>query len=115
MSERRLENYTETDHTQNTIAQGEYGFLAAAKRGDSAAFDVLCKQAASTVFKYRAANDAEQRGCRGRRTRIVSAGLCSSPELPRRFSVFHKAVPHCHQRFLDETTQEEALAGCVVG
>src|SRR5258707_13639784 len=48
MSERRLENYT--DHTQSTIARGAYGFLAAAKRGDSAAFDVLCKQSASTVF-----------------------------------------------------------------
>jgi RNA polymerase sigma-70 factor (ECF subfamily) len=50
MSERRLENYTETDHTRSTIAREEYGFLAAAKRGDSAAFDVLCKQSASTVF-----------------------------------------------------------------
>ena len=50
MSERRLENYTETNHTQSTIAREEYGFLAAAKRGDSAAFEILCKQSASTVF-----------------------------------------------------------------
>jgi RNA polymerase sigma-70 factor (ECF subfamily) len=50
MSERRLENYTETDHTQSTIAREECGFLAAAKRGDSAAFEILCKQSASTVF-----------------------------------------------------------------
>jgi RNA polymerase sigma-70 factor (ECF subfamily) len=50
MSEQRLENYTETDHTQSTIAREECGFLAAAKRGDSAAFEILCKQSASTVF-----------------------------------------------------------------
>jgi RNA polymerase sigma-70 factor (ECF subfamily) len=50
MSERRLENYTETDHTQSTIAREEYGFLAAAKCGDSAAFEILCKQSASIVF-----------------------------------------------------------------
>ena len=33
-----------------TIAREEYAFLAAAKRGDSAAFEALCKQSANTVF-----------------------------------------------------------------
>jgi RNA polymerase sigma-70 factor, ECF subfamily len=33
-----------------TIARAEYPFLAAAKRGDSAAFEALCKQSANTVF-----------------------------------------------------------------
>jgi len=33
-----------------TSAREEYAFLAAAKRGDSAAFETLCKQSANTVF-----------------------------------------------------------------
>src|SRR5258705_4287770 len=33
-----------------TIAREEYAFLAAAKRGDSAAFETLCRESASTVF-----------------------------------------------------------------
>jgi RNA polymerase sigma-70 factor (ECF subfamily) len=32
------------------IAREQYAFLAAAKRGDSAAFETLCKQSASTIF-----------------------------------------------------------------
>ncbi len=35
---------------RRTAAREEYALLAAAKRGDSAAFEILCKQAASTVF-----------------------------------------------------------------
>src|SRR5271163_1402968 len=35
---------------QRMTAREEYVFLAAAKRGDSAAFETLCKQAATTVF-----------------------------------------------------------------
>jgi RNA polymerase sigma-70 factor, ECF subfamily len=35
---------------QRLTAREEYIFLAAAKRGDSAAFETLCKQAASTVL-----------------------------------------------------------------
>ena len=52
MSEQSLQNYhtTETGGTQSTIAREEDAFLVAAKRGDSAAFEVLCKQSASTVF-----------------------------------------------------------------
>src|SRR6266436_1167072 len=52
MSEQSLENYnaTETGRTQRAIAREEDAFLVAAKRGDSAAFEVLCKQYASTVF-----------------------------------------------------------------
>ena len=34
-----------------TIAKEEYAFLAAAKGGDSAAFETLCKQSANTVFQ----------------------------------------------------------------
>lgn len=34
-----------------TIAREEYAFLDAAKRGDSAAFERLCKQSANTVFR----------------------------------------------------------------
>jgi len=33
-----------------TIAREEYTFVAAAKRGDSAAFETLCKQSANTIF-----------------------------------------------------------------
>jgi RNA polymerase sigma-70 factor (ECF subfamily) len=36
---------------RRTIATKEYAILAAAKRGDSAAFEVLCKQSANTVFR----------------------------------------------------------------
>jgi RNA polymerase sigma-70 factor, ECF subfamily len=52
MFEQSLQNYsaTETDRTQRTIAREEDTGLIAAKRGDSAAFEVLCKQYASTVF-----------------------------------------------------------------
>jgi RNA polymerase sigma-70 factor (ECF subfamily) len=35
---------------RRTIAREEYTFVAAAKRGDSAAFETLCKQSANTVF-----------------------------------------------------------------
>src|SRR6266436_8011259 len=35
---------------RRTFARQEYEFLTAAKRGDSAAFEPLCKQSASTVF-----------------------------------------------------------------
>ncbi len=35
---------------QLTSAREEYAFLAAAKRGDSAAFETLCKQSENTVF-----------------------------------------------------------------
>jgi RNA polymerase sigma-70 factor (ECF subfamily) len=52
MSEQSLQNYKtpETGHTERTIATEEDGFLVAAKRGDPAAFEILCKQSASTVF-----------------------------------------------------------------
>jgi RNA polymerase sigma-70 factor (ECF subfamily) len=52
MSEQSLQNYkaTETGHTERAIATEEDGFLVAAKRGDPAAFEILCKQSASTVF-----------------------------------------------------------------
>src|SRR5712675_681783 len=52
MSEQSLQNYkaTETGHTERAIATEEDGFLVAAKRGDSAAFEMLCKQSASAVF-----------------------------------------------------------------
>src|SRR5229473_4518476 len=52
MSEQSLQNYkaTETGHTERALATEEDGFLVAAKRGDSAAFEMLCKQSASTVF-----------------------------------------------------------------
>ena len=35
---------------RRTFGREEYRFLAAAKRGDSAAFEILCKQSANTVF-----------------------------------------------------------------
>ena len=35
---------------QGLAAREEYAFVAAAKRGDSAAFEILCKQSANTVF-----------------------------------------------------------------
>jgi RNA polymerase sigma-70 factor (ECF subfamily) len=52
MSEQSFENYnaTETGRTQRALAREEDAFLVAAKRGDSTAFEVLCKQSASTVF-----------------------------------------------------------------
>src|SRR5258705_2847838 len=36
---------------RRTFAREEYAFLAAAKRGGSAAFEILCKQSANTVFR----------------------------------------------------------------
>jgi RNA polymerase sigma-70 factor (ECF subfamily) len=52
MLEQSPQNYsaTGTDRTQHTIAREDDAFLIAAKRGDSAAFEVLCKQYASTIF-----------------------------------------------------------------
>jgi len=52
MFELSLQNYgtTETDRTRDAIAREEDTVLIAAKRGDSAAFEMLCKQSASTVF-----------------------------------------------------------------
>ena len=52
MSEQSLQNSnaTDTGRTPRTIAQEDDAFLIAAKHGDSAAFEVLCKQYASTIF-----------------------------------------------------------------
>jgi RNA polymerase sigma-70 factor (ECF subfamily) len=54
MFERSLQNYKakETDRTdtERAIATEEDGFLVAAKHGDPAAFEILCKQSTSTVF-----------------------------------------------------------------
>jgi len=54
MSVQSLQNYNRKGAGERarrrTIATEEYAFLAAAKRGDSAAFEVLCKRSASTVF-----------------------------------------------------------------
>jgi len=54
MSVQSLENYntkgTGEPAGRRTFAREEYTFLAAAKRGDSAAFEILCKQSANTVF-----------------------------------------------------------------
>jgi RNA polymerase sigma-70 factor (ECF subfamily) len=54
MSAQSLENYNRNETGEptrrRTTQREEYAFLAAAKRGDSAAFDILCKQSASTVF-----------------------------------------------------------------
>jgi len=48
-----LENYdrkgTGGSARRRTTARDEYAFLAPAKRGDSAAFEVLCIQSADTV------------------------------------------------------------------
>src|ERR1700676_2400031 len=55
MSAQSLENYsskgTGRPARRSTIAREEYALLAAAKRGDSAAFEILCKQSANTVFR----------------------------------------------------------------
>jgi RNA polymerase sigma-70 factor (ECF subfamily) len=52
MFEQSLQNYkaAETGHTERAIATEEDGFVVAAKRGDSAAFEMLYKQSASTVL-----------------------------------------------------------------
>jgi RNA polymerase sigma-70 factor, ECF subfamily len=50
MSEQGLQTYDATERTQGAIAREEDRFLVAAKRGDSAAFETLCKQSAKTVF-----------------------------------------------------------------
>ena len=52
MSGHSLSNYsaTEASREQHAIATEEDRFLVAAKRGDSAAFAMLCKQSANTVF-----------------------------------------------------------------
>src|SRR6202030_2916167 len=55
MYEQFLETYNEsgtgTPAKWRTDVSDEYAFLAAAKRGDSAAFEFLCKQSASMVFR----------------------------------------------------------------
>lgn len=55
MSVQSLENYnrkqTGEPATRRAIVREEYAFLAAAKRGDSGAFEILCKQSANTVFR----------------------------------------------------------------
>ncbi len=53
MSEQDFENNNRKETPapeQGTVAREEDRFLVAAKRGDSAAFEILCKQSASTVF-----------------------------------------------------------------
>jgi RNA polymerase sigma-70 factor (ECF subfamily) len=54
MTAQCLENYNRKGNggpaRRRTIAREECVFLAAAKRGDSAAFEILCKQSANTVF-----------------------------------------------------------------
>jgi len=55
MSAHSLENYNRKETggpaSGRAIVREEDAFLAAAKRGDSAAFEVLCKQSANTVFR----------------------------------------------------------------
>jgi len=55
MYEQGWENYnaTETDRTQRTIAQEENGFLVAAKRGDSTAFEILASDPQTQSFMSR--------------------------------------------------------------
>jgi RNA polymerase sigma-70 factor (ECF subfamily) len=55
MSPQSLKNYngkeTGGPTRRHTMVREEHEFLAAAKHGDSAAFEILCKQSASTVFR----------------------------------------------------------------
>jgi RNA polymerase sigma-70 factor (ECF subfamily) len=55
MSAQSLESYnregTSRSAWRRTFAREEYALLAAAKRGDSATFEILCKQSANTVFR----------------------------------------------------------------
>jgi RNA polymerase sigma-70 factor (ECF subfamily) len=55
MSTQSLEHYNRKETGgpagQRAMVSEEYAFLAAAKRGDSAAFEILCKQSANTVFR----------------------------------------------------------------
>src|SRR5260221_13111879 len=80
MSAQSLESYnregTGGSAWRRTFAREEYALLAAAKRGDSAAFEILCKQSADAVFHLarritRSNEDAED--------------------------VVRVAVPHCHE------------------
>jgi RNA polymerase sigma-70 factor, ECF subfamily len=54
MSTQSVENYnrkrTGRPARRRTMAREEYAFLAAARGGDSAAFEILCKRSANTVF-----------------------------------------------------------------
>src|ERR1700747_3760610 len=52
MFAQRMQNYhaAKADLTERAVARDEDGFLVAAKSGDSAAFEMLCKQSAGTVF-----------------------------------------------------------------
>jgi len=54
MSAHSLQNYDTKGAggpaMRRPVAREEYAFLVAAKRGDSAAFDTLCKQSANAVF-----------------------------------------------------------------
>src|SRR5438445_13701644 len=55
MSAQSLESYnregTSGSAWRRSFAREEYALLSAAKRGDSAAFEILCKQSANTVFR----------------------------------------------------------------
>src|ERR1700719_1651038 len=50
-SETHNESETGAPATPNTDAREEHAFLVAAKSGDSAAFEMLCKQSANMVFR----------------------------------------------------------------
>jgi RNA polymerase sigma-70 factor (ECF subfamily) len=54
MPEHTLQNYkitgTAVRAEQRAVARDDFAFLLAAKRGDSAAFGVLCEQSANTIF-----------------------------------------------------------------
>ena len=55
MSAQSMENYNRKEMGgpagRRAMVREEYAFLAAAKRGDSAAFEILCKQSANTAFR----------------------------------------------------------------
>jgi len=69
MSTQHLETYNGSGAgapgRRRTDARGEYALLIAAKTGDSAAFETLCKRSANTVFHIarrimRNSEDAEE-------------------------------------------------------
>ena len=89
---------------RRTNAREEYAFLAAAKRGDSAAFESLCKQSARMVFRLarrmmRNNEDAED---------VLQESFQQAFIHLNSFNggcpIFDLVVPYCHQCCADGTS-----------
>src|ERR1700719_1973202 len=116
MTTQYLETYNQTGADaparRRMDARDEYALLLAAKTGDSAAFEILCKQSASTVFHIalrimRNNEDAEDVMQESFQQALIHLKNFNGDS---RFSTWLSRIGH--QRCSDETAQEAPRTGC---